>query len=834
MTGTLLLLTAACWAGPPASFSADRAQRKLLDRLAAPLMKQTPPDADLRPVQELSDRELLDLLAESTWARLPPVVDSPLDVTPVWYHPAVTELTRRCHAEGPEGENLRRLLHERFATVRGTTRTHWALILAQIGDPRGLEDLSRVLTDSQQPIEVRSAAALAMARHPRRIAPNSLAAMLAPWLGQAEDRSGITSGDEPLVLALAWCLIEAQRAQPSYDPARDSVVLRLASLPNPSLRRVAAIAFRARSWDPLPQSLVQLLNDSEPTVRRSALAAATALSSPGARDAVLRMTADANLDVATLAIRQLALYPDVETTSRLSDLWSNSSAAIRQAVLEAAGRLKHEAIAIKGVGDPQASVRIAAARALASIPSEQATRALAKLIRDDRSSVVQAAAIDSLGHHPPSQAGPVLLDALDSAVVRTRAEAALRLAHFLPDAKDFPVADSPEVRAPRLLALRDAWAHHRHLPPNPDSPVASANVAETWKMLVEQWEAGSEEVRTATTRQLTALAASDPAGIESYFLTNDVAPSADFMEQVLAKIDPAYRTLAQMVTSSDEPLDPLCATLAGEWEHRRISPLQGVIVAVEAARRNDRALWTRCVPIVQRDFTPQPGPANAGIYEGLTARALVSLASRGLTHPDEIVREETCRWLADHPMPQLSNQVAELMNDPTERVRRAAIRAAGATATEDVAPSLHAALRSPSVAIQLEAAAQLYARGDAMGIEQLRRLYASADHEVRARVVDELAENHQINREESLRLLTQALSDDKLEVRQRAVDGLEKAVGQLSTQKPGRTIPLDQRVAQWKRTMDQYFAAPKAEDPLRQIDRLRDTQEKMSLLPIAN
>ena len=72
-----------------------------------------------------------------------------------------------------------------------------------------------------------------------------------------------------------------------------------------------------------------------------------------------------------------------------------------------------------------------AATSLGKIPSEHAVAELGRLTKDDRSPLVQAAALDALGQQSPRQAIPIILDALDSSAVGTPTKAGLscRTAH---------------------------------------------------------------------------------------------------------------------------------------------------------------------------------------------------------------------------------------------------------------------------------------------------------------------------------------------------------------------------------------------------------------------
>jgi hypothetical protein len=323
--------------------------------------------------------------------------------------------------------------------------------------------------------------------------------------------------------------------------------------------------------------------------------------------------------------------------------------------------------------------------------------------------------------------------------------------------------------------------------------------------------------------------------IENALLHSDIAPTPEFMERVLAAMDPAYKTIAKLSGASPASVEQSVSTLMTEFEHRSMTPLQALVVTINGTESNERAIWLRLMPIVLRDYgdpirLEEVGPPA----KDLLANAVDAIEEKGLSHPDDLVREETCLRLAERKHSRHTDRLAELMADPNERVRRAAIQAAGATADKDVLASLKDAIKSPSPQIQVEAAAQLLKQGDRDGFESMRRLLSSSDDAIRRRVIDELALHPELDREASLQLLTQALADGKLEVRQHAVAALEKVVGHSHGGTNGRLVPINEQVTRWKRTMASYFAKPESEEKMRQMNQLRETQQHLNVLPLAN
>jgi HEAT repeat protein len=750
----------------------------------------------------------------------------------MYHHPAVTVLSERGLADAERRSALTKELNTLLTRGQGDARLHAALVLASWGDTVGTTELSQRLVDTTGNPIPRSLAAFALAQFPRQLDPGPLRTLIAPWV-EPRIPQPISQEDEPVVVGLAYACVLAERTQPTFDPTVDPITVWLARAPLAPLRRAAALAFAGRPWSPIPPMFRSLLDDPDPTVRQSALASCLAQPTLDAQAITLRMVHDTDPAVSRDAVVGLASFPGPQVTQKLSELIDAPSATVRQAVMQAAGRLGLEPLVLQGADDRQSDVRMSAAEALASIRSPSAGETLARLLREDRASVVQAAALHSLSTHPAESAVPILFIALESASVQTRTQAARYLAIHLPSAAQFHPTDSPEARAQAIEALRSAWnqrsaANPANSLPNP-AETSWTSPAFDLSPIIEQALHGADPMRENALARLAHLQARDRAAVETYFLERDVLPSDAFVTRVLASLDPSYQTLWELLRSTAATRGDRATSFAQSFDRRPASPLQIVLITSLLLQHAEPDLWRKLVPVVLSAPVSVGAPVDPWIE-----RSAEALAVAGLRHPDDTVREMICTHLGKRPVAATAELLARLMNDPSERVRRAAIAAAGATAGADSVQSLRDALRSPSPAIQLEAAAQLLKQGDAEGFQSLRRLFASPDVAIRTRVVDELAQSPDVDREGTLRLLTQALADDKLEVRDKASHALERVVGDAPDSQQFRRDNLGERIDRWKRTMADYFNRPDAPDRLKQFDRLRDLQESMSVLPVAN
>lgn len=843
---TRLLLAALCGlaAGRPADAPSAPAAKLASAPLATPSPAPSPPGhLPLRsnrpptPTQQRDTLEIAAMLSDPAYALRPSGDAPPLEVVCRWRHPAVAVLAQRSRASPLEARRVREIVDRLSATGTPTERVASALLRAELGDVGGLELLAAKFLDANAPIPERCLAAHALARFPDRLDPAALTKMLESWIGppdepelfQSERPVGGDAAD--LVGAAAWALVSSRLAAPSYDPAADRWVDKLSEQPDARTRQAAAIAHRGRSWESIPRVLNRLLDDPDPAVRRSALAALTERPTEAGRPTVLRMVHDVDLEVACAAVERLALYPGLETTRRVAELVAHPSPRIRQSAVRAAGRLGQHGMALHATQDPAAAVRAASAEALAALDTPESARALKSLLENDRSTEVQSAAVDAAQRLSDDLAVDVLLAGLDSAAVRTRERSAQALARYLPQSSDFPIHESAAGRAERIEMLRKDWsAKAASVPRRPaSSPLDSPRVAE----LVRAWHVAGGPMRRRAEEELRGLSPAALPAIEAEFLAADAVPGEAFQQQVLAALDPAYAALPKLAATEQTVVEAAANQLAGEFARRKPTVLQALLIARAALRGDSRSVWTKSAAIVLRDYGADQDPDAE--QNPLLAAAVDRLVEAGLAHPDEWVRLAICERLEAAPSPRRADRLAALMNDPSERVRRSAIRAVGAASDPGLAESLRAALRSPSIPVQLEAAAQLCRMGEREGLDALRRLSISPDPEVRRRVVAEAAAAVDlVDRDAVLRLLTNALADAKLEVREQAIGGLERIVGYASNAS-GRPAPHDEQVARWKKAMASLLnpddGRDKSWESLREIQR---AHERMRTPPLAH
>lgn len=343
----------------------------------------------------------------------------------------------------------------------GAARATALEVLLEAGAPEALGQARRVLEEDPSPV-VRAGAARALVRAGGEEAWAALsAALLDP---DPDVRSTALEALPPARAALAPDLVRAALADPDERVWR-SALPHAASLDPPALwallresdarkredvlravqadaperlvdlaaghradahpsARALALALAQRAGGPVAGTLaLEALEDPEPEVRRSAVAAVGALRPAGALEGLQRRLTDPSPDVRLEAVRTLGLVDEEGVLAAL----------------------------VGALGDPEPRVREAAAEALARWRSPAVARRLVAALRSPN---LRRAAAQALARMGQAAAGPVL-DAVGDEDPDVRQEAARVLRDLLgPE----PFADElssllPEVRLRAVEAL---------------------------------------------------------------------------------------------------------------------------------------------------------------------------------------------------------------------------------------------------------------------------------------------------------------------------------------------------------------------------------------------
>ena len=167
-----------------------------------------------------------------------------------------------------------------------------------------------------------------------------------------------------------------------------------------------------------------------------------------------------------------------------------------------------------------------------------------------------------------------------------------------------------------------------------------------------------------------------------------------------------------------------------------------------------------------------------------------------MSHPADEVRRRACEHLAAHPRPEHRSVLLPALDDPSQAVVLAAIRALGALGRLDDPRPLRKTLGSKDEQVALEAASALARLGDPTGRPALERLTYSEDPKIRA-----------ANRRRDRRLgdpslagaLVRMLDDHRVGVARAALVNLPKVVGRdVAEPSDGASLGTTEQIRRWK------------------------------------
>ena len=747
-----------------------------------------------RPARQQSTRQLLEALSEPAWVLSARTEREPLRPQCPWHHPSVTWLIARCQGQTADRAQILSGLDRAIANRHDPQRRfNAALALALLGDARGLPILSQTLLDSSAGLARRTIAAYALAEMPRSLDPTRLRTVIEQWwpdktTDNAPDIVPVRElrEDERLVAGLLWAVVRVQLLRTRYDPTKDDLIVRAARCEATSVRKMAAIAFSGNAWPAVPTELEQLLADSEPQVRRTALAALVACPNKAGNHAVLRGARDQDPLVRHQAIALLARFPGPQTELCLEQLMDSGTAADRAQVTKVAGELQLDELLARATTDESGRVRLAAAQALTARTGPGASRAILRLLKD-RSPAIQAAVVESASRLPAPQAMPILLEAAASTALTTRQAAAVAMAGHSTAARQFSPAAPAADRQRQLQALRRDWPTRPgseladREPTQPASAPTTANARRIGELLAA-WYRPPATNRSQLAAQLLDMGPAAVAPIETVLERHGSYPGPELLKLVLARLDSTYRLLSELWHADQARERAAAAALADDLEYRRMSPTQAVVVA-ELVRDRSADTWLLLMPLLERDH-----PAKAA-----------ELDIEGLRHPDNRIRESTCAAMSRRPEPTKGQLLRELFDDPSPAVRSAAMAAAGPTGDPSLAPDLIRFLAEQNPYLRLTVAVSLTQLSHPEGPAELRRLAFDSDFSVRRALASQAVRIADKNHRFAIFLLTATMEDKRLEVRQQALTGLEELFGKrFDRDRLGRNLSVDQQIVRWK------------------------------------
>jgi HEAT repeat protein len=283
-----------------------------------------------------------------------------------------------------EGEAVQRALTRLLG--QDTVRSHVVEALVRNGAVVVVPLIEQLHAED---LDTRQAAAVALGRIGDRRATQPLIAAL----------------DEPeLTLAAAGAL-----ARIGDGAAFEALVTRLGD-PDAAVRQAVIAALNSIGHEDMPRRVVTLLADADPIVREAALKIAGYFGYPDCLDRVLACCRDQNETVRRTAVEQLPFF-EGDVFAALVSALEHDAASVRAAAAAALARVEHPsrtAALLRALNDRDPWVRFVTLRALGAIGAIEAVPPVLATVERDPAPHVRLAAIEVLGRISPSEALEVL------------------------------------------------------------------------------------------------------------------------------------------------------------------------------------------------------------------------------------------------------------------------------------------------------------------------------------------------------------------------------------------------------------------------------------------
>ncbi len=703
----------------------------------------------------------------SVWIRAIPETtgtgEGPLpDPEARWRYPDLDELLARPAERQPA-------FHRAIGTSNGVAAANAAIALARLGDASGAKRLFEAVETPSLPLPMRCAAVEALGNlpgdEPRRLLSKLLDQYAEP---SARERRSVYLPELHAELIAALGLHVSPAGDERFQAALRS-------------RSVAVRLEAVRRWthddaSPLPEALIDLRAAGDPRLRIAVMEAVAARQHADAHRLLGEAVHDHALDVRLAAIRGLGALADAEAVALLEPLLSHHATRMREAAVAALAASEAYDILLKAAGDESWRVRMEVARALAGFDGHEASRA-ARTLLDDASPEVHRELLASVGRWPVEQAGPILLDAMAKDSFSCRKAAAHQLAAQWPQAASFPADGPPERRRVELQRLAKAFREQFPMveegPPEPETGNDGQAVSSEELERVEQLLAAED---------MAGLSALGPRCIdvlEVLALDRQRRLPEDVYLKVLPDMHPAFALLARLTNDDVIERRRAAAELDALAEKGHLGPL--------AAERLCRLV------------TPEP---DALVFQSVLSAVAADrsetahrIAYAAVGHPAAEVRRRGCMHLAAHPDAKHAPALLPAIEDESDAVVVAALRALAASGHLADTGALDELLRSGNEPLQLEVALALVHLDDPRGVATLERLAYSHDAAVRRRVAETMGElADPIFTPNLIRLL-----DDRVSVMRAALAALPATAGEDQSLLPdGAPATTTERVRRWK------------------------------------
>ncbi len=703
----------------------------------------------------------------------------PPDLSHRWRHPGLERLLVRSAELQPD-------LHLALADRDPVVRTNAAILLARRHDSSAYLPLFQAIQEKDTNNFQRLAAveAFAECRFVPNVSPAPPNAVDA--LRRLIDEHGRFSGDAANSYDAdfhAELLHSLAVAEATYNPITmglESEPRFAAALDSPAadVRREALLELCNPRSGALPANVVRYVGDSDSAVRRAALLALTVRRHPESLELLHQALQDQDLLVRLCAIGDLGRLGGPGAADELHQFTSSKAEVVRAAAATALIRLGDEQIVSLAEADKSWHVR----RTLVPLldrSQDPRPAALAERLVEDSNFEVARPAIEVVGHWPLTDAGPILLKALDSRGYQTRKSAAQQLTKLWPPAAEFETEAIAPRRAAQIADLRQKW----------QSQMASGAQAAAAPIVADKSALASyaptEQQRADVEHLLSSF--EQPATIaERAGVLRQLISIGPVLPKILCRKSPnrpAGRCQTLSITKSCRP---------SIRRLRRSSGFRRTICASGAARptrlpakrvRQRRPVWKArwaisrhrpgCVNLTIRESDPLVWSSVLAALADESRGPATQLAYAGLSHPSPEVRRLACEHLGAHPDARHGPLLSKSLTDPNPPVVEAAIRAIGRLPSFDSPRPLEAILDTPDHTLRVEAAESLATLGYSSGTAALERLAYDPATQVRRLAAVAMG---RVGDRSFVPALVRLL-DDRAEIARAALAGLPRAAG---------------------------------------------------------
>jgi len=701
---------------------------------------------------------------------------SPAGSTWRWCYPALGDLLSRPPGERPE---LRAALADENPIVAANA----AIGLARLGDNSGVEHLVAAIRAPNLKLSIRRAAAEALGTLHDPSVVGRLRQLIAQY-----GRPG-SSGGLPYLPKLHAELIRGLAGQ--LETADDRCFVDGLRSPDAEVRLEALRAVAAGRRGSLPQEAVDLRADSDARVRAAAIGALARQRHPQARQYLSDALRDGELSVRIAAIAGLGELRDPQAQAVLEELLKDRAELIRAAAVSALAVSGAESVLEDAASDKSWRVRNAVALALVRYPNRGGA-SLARRLLDDPSSMVRRRVVASLDEWPLEWSGPILLVAMGKAGYLTRKTAASQLAARWPPGAEFPVEGPLQRRLDVLRRLKDRFGQQFGLLGNSDvgqsvelastRPLRPEEITQIERLVRQSCDPGAPQAdRKQAVQALVGLGPEMIPGLEHLALDRQQVLPEPLYREVLPSFDPAFAVLDRLASREVSVRRRASEQLVELTAKQPLGRLALARLAMLMASESDQLVWHG----VLRAVAAEP------------SEPAIRLAYTAISHPLAEVRRRACEHLGAHADPRHVEVLLPALEDPSDLVVLAAVRALGAGGRLDDMRPLRRLLAVENEPLRAEVAGSLARLGDPSGTAALERLTYSADAQVRRQVASMMGT---LARPQFVGALIRLLSDSRQSVRRAALASLPAVVGYdvAQRQRPAAANTTE-RIELWKR-----------------------------------